>query len=200
MSATSRRSSPTVDCTATPSWQAAKRSRESATRRSRLVAWRGGSTSRTSRLLATSCRSTSVLASVMLYLIHRGHIGWKGGESEVLHLVTRVSRIGTSGCVFTDTNAATSYHQAHTNLALLSSIIDWSAMPLIDWSAAKAARQAEFLVPRFVPWYTFDRIIVRSNSNRADRQRGAPLEREPTPRDDRSRVVLLVNHDRASPR
>lgn len=104
--------------------------------------------------------------SVMLYRVWQGHSSWNGGQEEVVHLVTRVSRVaGAGGCVFTDSNAATAYHRASTNLGLLSSTIDWSVMPLEWWNGPPMTpRQAEFLVPDFVPWPAFERVVARSNS------------------------------------
>jgi hypothetical protein len=104
--------------------------------------------------------------SVMLYRVWQGHSSWNGGQDEVVHLVTRVSRVASvSGCVFTDSNAATAYHRASTDLAALASTIDWSVMPLEWWNGPPMTlRQAEFLVPGFVPWAAFERVVARSNS------------------------------------
>lgn len=103
--------------------------------------------------------------SVMLYRVYKGHTGWHGGQDRVLHLVTRLSRVAKPGCVFTDSNAATRYHRASAQLDRLASMIDWPAMALEQWAGAPMRpRQAEFLVPRFVPWTAFDRVVVMSNS------------------------------------
>jgi hypothetical protein len=103
--------------------------------------------------------------SVMLYRIFKGHNGWNGGQHEVLHLVSRVSRVEVPGCVFTDSNAASAYHIASQDLERMQSMIDWSVMALEQWSGdPMKGRQAEFLVPGFVPWTVFDRIVVMSDS------------------------------------
>lgn len=50
--------------------------------------------------------------SVMLYLVARGTAGGQAGQNGMVHLVSRVSRLANLGqrCVFTDANAAASYH------------------------------------------------------------------------------------------
>jgi hypothetical protein len=119
--------------------------------------------------------------SVMLYSIHRGHPNWAGGDGLVVHLVSRVSRLVTLGqrCVFTDGNAATSYHTASEDLRDLPTMVDWSVMPLTQWSdaAKKGPRQAEFLVDAHVPWSAIEQIVVRDqNASLAVQSalRGAP--------------------------
>jgi hypothetical protein len=104
--------------------------------------------------------------SVMLYRVCHGHSTWSRGQDAIVHLVTRVSRVAVAdACVFTDSNAATAYHRASTDLSLLSSTIDWSVMPLEWWNGPPMIpRQAEFLVPGFVPWTAVERVVARSNS------------------------------------
>lgn len=102
--------------------------------------------------------------SEMLYRVHRGHSSWSGGQDDVVHLVTRVAVLASLGkrVVFTDVNAATAYHYASENLAEIATRIDWSVMPLLQWSgAASSPRQAELLVDDLVPWGVFERIVVR---------------------------------------
>jgi hypothetical protein len=101
--------------------------------------------------------------SIMLYLIQCGHAGWSQGQDHVAHLVTRVSRLVGLGrrIVFTDCNAATSYHHASDDLRDLATLVNWNAMPVVQWQHVKEARQAEFLVLDAVPWTVFERVIVR---------------------------------------
>jgi len=92
-----------------------------------------------------------------------GHLGWQGGQKDVVHLVTRVSRAKELGrrCIFTDRNAATSYHTAFENLDSLGPAIDWQVMPLENWAGeAKEPRQAEFLVHDFVPWTAITGVVA----------------------------------------
>lgn len=101
--------------------------------------------------------------SVMLYSVSRGHAGWSGGQDEVVHLVSRVSKFATARCVFTDSSAATAYH--HAAWALGSVSLDWDAMRETDWRdpAVKRARQAEFLVSKFAAWSAIERIVCRTD-------------------------------------
>ncbi len=135
-----------------------------------------GSTSIKQRRLAWSLNLTGAGAvgdyvpfyfcprSVMLYSVSRGHAGWRGGQDDVVHLVSRVSKFSSTQCVFTDSNAATAYHNAAWTLGSVS--LDWNALPETDWRdpAVKRARQAEFLVPKFAAWSAVERIVCRTDT------------------------------------
>jgi hypothetical protein len=99
----------------------------------------------------------------MLYSVSRGHAGWNGGQDDVVHLVSRVSKFAAAQCVFTDSNAATAYHNAGRTLGSVS--LDWNALRETDWRepAVKRARQAEFLVPKFAAWSAVERIVCRTH-------------------------------------
>ena len=93
--------------------------------------------------------------SVMLYVLHRGHPGYDGGQRPIVHLVSDVSTAVALGrpWAFTDRNAAVAYAGQYDDLADLDKI-DWGVMPKRDWSSEliKEPRQAEVLVHDFFPW------------------------------------------------
>jgi hypothetical protein len=99
--------------------------------------------------------------SPMLYVIHkRGVKGYRGGQREVLYLVTTAERIQSAGLsfTFTDGHAEIRYSRFFDNLADLEQCIDWEIMNARYWRDTpqdgdrERRRQAEFLVHQQVPW------------------------------------------------
>jgi hypothetical protein len=101
--------------------------------------------------------------SVMLYVINRGHEDYRGGQDEIVHLVSRVSQV--MSCrrpwAFTDRHADLAYAEYYDDLDDLVEV-PWNAMPEIYWTAVKEERQAEFLVHEQLPWSAITLIGVRS--------------------------------------
>lgn len=95
--------------------------------------------------------------SVMLYVLHRGHDGYRGGQREMVHLVSRVSTARATGrpCFFTDRHAELGYAQQYVDDGDLDKV-DWTVMPTDVWWGSdpelKERRQAEFLVHDLFPW------------------------------------------------
>jgi hypothetical protein len=88
--------------------------------------------------------------SVMLYVIHRGHQDYQGGQKDVVHLVSTVGTAIATGrpWAFTDRHAELAYARYATNIAQ-EGIVDWGVMPLTYWNRppeVSEKRQAEFLV------------------------------------------------------
>jgi len=104
--------------------------------------------------------------SVMLYVIHRGHDDYSGGQGRIVHLVSTVETAVALDrkWAFTDRHAELSYAEYFDDLADLAQV-DWAAMPLKYWSnedETKEKRQAEFLVHDFFPLSAVEQIGVMS--------------------------------------
>jgi hypothetical protein len=99
--------------------------------------------------------------SVMLYVIHRGHVDYQGGQREIVHLVSRLTTAVALGrrWAFTDRHADLGYAQYHDDLARLDQV-DWAAMSRTYWTDVKEERQAEFLVHDWLPWTGVERVGV----------------------------------------
>ena len=91
--------------------------------------------------------------SVMLFAVHKGHPDYQGGQEEIVHLVSTVSRAVGLGraWAFTDRHAELAHALHFDDLAQLSEV-PWRVMDLHYWSEVKEERQAEFLVRDFFPW------------------------------------------------
>lgn len=101
--------------------------------------------------------------SVMLYVLHRGHSTYQGGQRPIVHLVSSVRTAVASGgpWAFTDRHAELRYAQYFDQLDALDQV-DWSAMPARYWSESevKERRQAELLVHKRYPWTAVSAIGV----------------------------------------
>lgn len=91
--------------------------------------------------------------SVMLCAIDRGHQDYAGGQSDIVHLVSRVSVVTASGrpWLFTDRHAELAYAQYFDKLDDLHEV-PWHVMRRTYWSDVKEERQAEFLVHEHLAW------------------------------------------------
>ncbi len=91
--------------------------------------------------------------SVMLYVVDKGHDDFGGGQTEIVHLVSRVSTaVGLGrGWAFTDRHAELAHALYFDDLASLAQV-PWHVMDETYWSKVREERQAEFLVHDFFPW------------------------------------------------
>jgi hypothetical protein len=103
--------------------------------------------------------------SVMLLAVHGGHKDYAGGQGEVVHLVSNISRaIGVGHpWAFTDRHAELAHALYYDDLQRLSEV-RWDVMPLTWWGAVKEERQAEFLVHGFFPWTCVNEIVVATDA------------------------------------
>jgi hypothetical protein len=102
--------------------------------------------------------------SVMLYVLHRGHAGYRSGQRPIVHLVSTVKRAIRSGrpWAFTDRHADLRYARYFEYAEHLDKV-DWSVMPVRRWGGngqLKEKRQAEFLVHQWFPWACVHKIGV----------------------------------------
>lgn len=106
--------------------------------------------------------------SPMLGAIHMGMIeGYRGGQREVLHLVSSVGKVIREECrwCFTDGHAVEAPTVFFEDIRDLDRI-DWEVIENWSWKNTmedpdrKRRKQAEFLVYRFFPWHLIDVIGV----------------------------------------
>ncbi len=99
--------------------------------------------------------------SVMLYTVNKGHQDYAGGQEDVVHLVSNVSRAVALGrrWAFTDRHAELAHALHFGDLAQLSEV-PWHVMDEQYWSTVKEERQAEFLVHEFFAWTAISEVAV----------------------------------------
>lgn len=99
--------------------------------------------------------------SPMLGSIHQGYVpSYRGGQDEVVYLVTDIERIVSTGLsfVYTDRNAALGIASYANDPTRLGDLVDWPLMEGRMWNNTSSEpdrmerRMAEFLVHRHVPW------------------------------------------------
>ncbi|WP_125779433.1 type II toxin-antitoxin system toxin DNA ADP-ribosyl transferase DarT [Pseudoalteromonas rubra] len=104
--------------------------------------------------------------SVMLFVIHKGHLDYQGGQDRILHLIsdTDTIRLTNQHCFFTD---------IHADLDYAEQIDDFSRITELDinriineryWQDFKEEKQAEFLAFESVPWATIQQIGVKTQA------------------------------------
>jgi hypothetical protein len=103
--------------------------------------------------------------SVMLYVVHRGHQGYGGGQERIVHLVSSVQVAVALGrpWAFTDRHADLAHALHFDDLQDLHAV-PWDVMNLSYWAEVKEERQAEFLVHRFFPWTAVTSIAVMTRA------------------------------------
>lgn len=99
--------------------------------------------------------------SMMLYVVNQGHDDYGGGQTEIVHLVSRVSTAIRQGrpWAFTDRHAELAHALHFDDLADLGEV-PWHVMDVKYWSQVKEERQAEFLVHDFFPWTAVEAVGV----------------------------------------
>lgn len=91
--------------------------------------------------------------SVMLFPVSCGHDDYRGGQDDVVHLVSSVSRAVQleRPWAFTDRHAELAHSLHFDDLGDLHHV-PWHVMTEKYWTAVKEERQAEFLVHGFFDW------------------------------------------------
>jgi len=106
--------------------------------------------------------------SVMLFKVSLGHEDYRGGQDEIVHLVSSVNTAVALGkpWAFTDIHADLRYATYFSALSSLGEV-DWRVMPLTYWADnddTRQKRQAEFLVYESFPWSAIEGIGVKNAS------------------------------------
>ena len=99
--------------------------------------------------------------SVMLYPISRGHDDYRGGQGQIVHLVSDVQTAVALGrpWAFTDRHAELAHALHYDDLSRLDEV-PWHVMGETYWSQVKEERQAEFLVYEFFPWTAVREVVA----------------------------------------
>ncbi len=111
--------------------------------------------------------------SVMLYVIWKrpDELGYKGGQDEVVHLVSSVEDAVATGqpVAFSASNAGARYTTFYQDIRMMDRVLKWDAIKASDWRepAVKDKKQAEFLVRDEFPWTGIAAIGVFSKDVRA---------------------------------
>ncbi|MDP1826593.1 MAG: DUF4433 domain-containing protein [Archangium sp.] len=106
--------------------------------------------------------------SVMLFVVSCGHQDYAGGQEDVVHLVSTVSRAVALGrpWAFTDRHAELAHSLHYEDLSRLNEV-PWDVMPVHYWTGVKEERQAEFLVRDFFDWSGVAEIGVMTEAAEA---------------------------------
>lgn len=101
--------------------------------------------------------------SVMLYVVYKGHQDYDGGQENIVHLVSNVSRATALGrpWAFTDRHAELAHALHFDDLAKLGEV-PWQVMSRTYWQDVREERQAEFLVREHFPWSAVCEVAVMS--------------------------------------
>lgn len=101
--------------------------------------------------------------SVMLYVVHRGHNDYRGGQENIIHLVTDIDAVRqlNVNCFFTDIHADLNYAEQINDFNRLNEL-SWDSINEYYWSNVKEEKQAEFLAFQSVPWAAIKEIGVRN--------------------------------------
>lgn len=104
--------------------------------------------------------------SVMLFVIHKGHSDFKGGQDRILHLIsdTNTIRLTNEGCFFTDIHADLDYSEQIDDFNRLSELDIKRIINEKYWQDFKEEKQAEFLAFESVLWQTIHKIGVKTQT------------------------------------
>lgn len=110
--------------------------------------------------------------SVMLFVIHKGHDDFKGGQDEIVHLVSDVEtvRLSNQHCFFTDIHADLDYAEQIDDFERINELDLQRIIQEQYWQDFKEEKQAEFLAFESVKWHTINQIGVKTPAM-ADRVR-----------------------------
>ncbi|MFB2642762.1 DUF4433 domain-containing protein [Shewanella bicestrii] len=103
--------------------------------------------------------------SVMLFVIHKGHDDYQGGQERVLHLISDIDtiRLTNDNCFFTDIHADLDYAEQIDDFTRITEL-DLKRINERYWSDFKEEKQAEFLAFESVAWHTIRQIGVKTQA------------------------------------
>ena len=102
--------------------------------------------------------------SVMLFVIHKGHPDFQGGQERVLHLIsdTDTIRLSNQHCFFTDIHADLDYAEQIDDFGRITELDIQRIIIERYWQEFKEEKQAEFLAFESVQWTTISQIGVKT--------------------------------------
>lgn len=103
--------------------------------------------------------------SVMLFVVHKGHDDFQGGQDRVLHLISDMDTIKLTNehCFFTDIHADLDYAEQIDNFDRIEEL-DFSRINKKYWQEFKEEKQAEFLAFESVQWKNIRQIGVKTQA------------------------------------
>jgi hypothetical protein len=104
--------------------------------------------------------------SVMLFVVHKGHDDFKGGQERVLHLISDVDtiRLTNEHCFFTDIHADLDYAEQIDDFDRINELDIHRIINEKYWQDYKEEKQAEFLAYESVQWQTICQIGVKTQA------------------------------------
>ena len=104
--------------------------------------------------------------SVMLFVVHKGHDDFQGGQDRVLHLISDMDTIKLTNehCFFTDIHADLDYAEQIDNFDRINELDINRIINEKYWQEFKEEKQAEFLVYESVQWQTIHQIGVKTQA------------------------------------
>ena len=102
----------------------------------------------------------------MLFVIHKGHDDFNGGQDRILHLISDVDtvRLTNDNCFFTDIHADLDYAEQIDDFSRLNELNIQRIINEKYWSDFKEEKQAEFLAFESVQWQTIKKIAVKTQA------------------------------------
>jgi len=104
--------------------------------------------------------------SVMLFVVHKGHDDFQGGQERVLHLISNVDtiRLTNEHCFFTDIHADLDYAEQIDDFYRINELDINRIINEKYWQDFKEEKQAEFLAYESVQWQTIRQIGVKTQA------------------------------------
>lgn len=104
--------------------------------------------------------------SVMLFVIHKRHADFQGGQDRVLHLISDVDtiRLSNQHCFFTDIHADLDYAEQIDDFDRITELDIQRIIHEKYWQDFKEEKQAEFLAFESVQWGTIHQIGVKTQA------------------------------------
>lgn len=104
--------------------------------------------------------------SVMLFVIHKGHDDFAGGQERVLHLISDIDTIKLTNehCFFTDIHADLDYAEQIDDFDRINELDINRIINEKYWQDFKEEKQAEFLAYESVQWKTIRQIGVKTQA------------------------------------
>nr|WP_281253026.1 DUF4433 domain-containing protein [Pseudocolwellia agarivorans] len=104
--------------------------------------------------------------SVMLFVIHKGHDDFQGGQERILHFISDIDtiRLTNQNCLFTDIHADLDYAEQIDDFIRISELDLNRIINERYWQDFKEEKQAEFLVFESVQWQSIQQIGVKNQA------------------------------------
>jgi len=104
--------------------------------------------------------------SVMLFVVHKGHDDFQGGQERVLHFISDVEtiKLNNEHCFFTDIHADLDYAEQIDDFDRINELDINRIINEKYWQEFKEEKQAEFLAFESVQWQNICQIGVKTQA------------------------------------